>query len=142
MSNVSCYFYNNSTSFFPVNISFVKDPEVYGASSMQTVQELEDAAGLFRATKFGGVGSFTAVRGEIEKGRAQKREKRDTGRKRFRMYGKGLSANGFQCMSSFVGLFNGPLFFSFSISFPHLAPFSSPFPQPIPLQYCSGNAFI
>jgi hypothetical protein len=46
-----------------VNVSFVKDIEAYGESSLQTVQDLEHAAALFRASSSRDMEPVIQVRG-------------------------------------------------------------------------------
>jgi hypothetical protein len=54
----------------------VKDPEIHGSRTLQTVQELEHAAALFRASNVDALAPNATVRAEegLEGGRAGGRE--------------------------------------------------------------------
>jgi len=47
-----------------VNISFVKDPDIHGSKTMQTVLELEQAAAQFRSAHSNVAGRYIEVRRE------------------------------------------------------------------------------
>lgn len=58
-----------------MNISFVKDIEANGESSLQTVQDLEHAAALFRASSSRDVEPVIKVRCKKEEEGREKRNK-------------------------------------------------------------------